>query len=347
LLLGRGRKLAREVSLRDTTTGQEFRVDFFRQNYGTAYWDLIELKSPQKPVVVNASAGHPAFSAEVQKAISQAHDYRELIDRDPQLRASLEKLGIRVYRPTILIVAGRDNSAVSPERLRELYDRIQHGSVEFKTYDDLYRFAKENYEASGLVVVPSDVIVPARKIVLRQGFLADCGLPVSYTQALEEDLALMLHEESSRFPRIFVSSSWRGSVEVIVDLDSPTSKSRAGRDVARLTESGAMALSLGVVREELGLRVLRLRQARTGTGYSLFLVPKELKRDTLGLLEDLWRVEISGLRSSGEEQAKRLISSRVERFQRLSLGGQTLIAVVDFGARRIELARYDFTSQLT
>jgi hypothetical protein len=59
-------------------------VDFFRKRYGSKFWDIIELKSPQAPFLVNAKSSHAHLSSDVRNAMDQARDYRDLIISDAE-----------------------------------------------------------------------------------------------------------------------------------------------------------------------------------------------------------------------------------------------------------------------
>jgi hypothetical protein len=164
LFLGRGSRVRREVVFLDAASGRRSRVDFFRQNYGDVYWDIIELKSPTVESVTRAYGDHPRPSSAVYDALNQAEDYRSALDRDRQARAALSLRGIKVLRPQILLIVGRTPNAIDPDAMRELFDRCRRGPTEFLTYDDLYRFAIDHYADSGFVVVPATIEVPASAV---------------------------------------------------------------------------------------------------------------------------------------------------------------------------------------
>jgi Domain of unknown function (DUF4263) len=152
LHLGSGAELRREVVL----LGSNQRVDFFRRSYGEAFWDIIELKHPHKPLVSKADGLHPRLSSDVEDAINQAMDYRDLIEADGELRNYLQSKGVAVCRPQITVVVGQNRGEVNPETLRKLYDRARNrGAVDPRSYTDIYTFAKEHYERSKLIIVPS------------------------------------------------------------------------------------------------------------------------------------------------------------------------------------------------
>lgn len=126
LFLGSGEKLEREVELCRADGKVLGRVDFFRKNYGNASWDMIELKGPNAPLVVGHGGMHPDFSAPVWHAISQARDYLDVLGKYEDVRASLLKRGIDVYRPQTLVIVGREDKSVSDETMKVLCERAKH-----------------------------------------------------------------------------------------------------------------------------------------------------------------------------------------------------------------------------
>lgn len=153
LFLGLGAEIRREVVILAQGDKRTRRVDFFRRSFGEAFWDIIELKGPTKPSVVAAESGHPRPSSAMTEAINQAEDYRDLIIADDSLRYRLWHLGIAVCRPQILVIVGQHPDEVPPETLAALYDRIRRGSIEARTYTDIYRFAKEHCSRNTVVLV--------------------------------------------------------------------------------------------------------------------------------------------------------------------------------------------------
>ncbi len=156
LYLGNAAEIRSEVVFKGSPSGEVKRVDFFRRRYGQRFWDIVELKHPNKPFIVKAGGPHARLSAEVDKAISQAQDYRDLLDEDGNARRALEAKGIRVWRPQIMVVVGKCDEDVEQELLRTLLDRIrQRGNIEAWSYNDIYKFAKEHYEANNVVCIPA------------------------------------------------------------------------------------------------------------------------------------------------------------------------------------------------
>jgi CxxC-x17-CxxC domain-containing protein len=189
LYLGRGDEVRREVVLVTDASTSTRRVDFFRRSYIRGYWDIIEIKDPQKPFVVADNTRHPRLSAEVDKAINQAQDYRDLIERDAFLRDELLRSGISVWRPQIVVIVGKHECRVPPEVLDVLLDRVHsRGPIEAWSYDDIFLFAQQHYRSNRTVIVnhflyretqqsqPSDITI----------LCVDCHLPFLFSEAEQE-----------------------------------------------------------------------------------------------------------------------------------------------------------------
>lgn len=155
LHLGHGVDLRREVVLVGSAAERKQRVDFFRRSYGRPFWDLVELKDPNKPFIVGADGLHPRLNSEIDKAINQALDYRDLMTHNIEIRKYLQNRGISICRPQILVVVGTRDEHLSQEMIEVLYDRVrQRGPIEAWSYNDIYDFAKEHYDKNHLVTVP-------------------------------------------------------------------------------------------------------------------------------------------------------------------------------------------------
>jgi Shedu protein SduA, C-terminal len=208
LYLGQGAEIRREVVLFSDTDSRSCRADFFRRSYGKVFWDLIEIKDPNKPFFIGHQSQHPRVSSEVEKAISQALDYREFIAMDATVRNSLLQQGITVFRPQIIVVVGKHNDKLEPEQTELLYDRIrQRGGVEALSYNDLYRFALEHYESGRIFVTrayfdpypASSIKLDNREIKLLKELLKTGYLEprMRYDRPLDEDDRSLLKLEKA------------------------------------------------------------------------------------------------------------------------------------------------------
>lgn len=98
--------------------------------------DILDLKLPAQPVVVG-KANRLRQSAAVSEAMAQVREYRAYFD-DPRHREHFERrYGARAYRPSVVVVIGRDPT-VDPFELRRLWDDLPR-HAEVLTYDGLLR----------------------------------------------------------------------------------------------------------------------------------------------------------------------------------------------------------------
>jgi len=138
--------IAREVVLFNPLTTEvkvEFRLDFLRQRIGDNYWDIVELKTPNTPIV-KKSGKHSQFSSTIQGGIEQLRNYKLFLDNQIS-RLSLEQnTGLKTNNPNLCLIGGRQNSNISLEEIEEL--RLRYGDIKIFTYDDLLIYASENYK---------------------------------------------------------------------------------------------------------------------------------------------------------------------------------------------------------
>lgn len=58
-----------------------------------------------------------------------------------------------VCRPKIIVIVGKHEYGLHPEKLQVLYDRVRtRGPIEALTYEDIYEFAKECYQSNQVLV---------------------------------------------------------------------------------------------------------------------------------------------------------------------------------------------------
>lgn len=153
LFLGQGNRVMRELVLFGADDAPRFRVDFFRNRFGSPYWDIIELKSPKSSFVVGDRL-HSALGGKVHQAIAQAEDYRDFLLKDDSAKNRLRERGINVAQPRLLVVVGRVGSSVSRDKVELLKDRARRGPLEAWSYTDLMEFAKDHYHATSSLVLP-------------------------------------------------------------------------------------------------------------------------------------------------------------------------------------------------
>lgn len=120
----------RSISLGDS-------LDLLLPNVIAGYRDIVELKRPDKDVLVyDAAHKNHYFSADVSKAIGQCHRYLDIL-HEAAKDGLLDHKEVVAYHPRATIVIGRSNTW-SDEQQRALHglNRRLHG-ISVMTYDHL------------------------------------------------------------------------------------------------------------------------------------------------------------------------------------------------------------------
>jgi hypothetical protein len=111
--------------------------DFMLEPDG-ALADVLDLKLPSVPLVVG-SKDRLRPSAKLADAIAQVREYHAYFE-DPAHRRDFQgRYRMTAYRPTAVVVIGRDTGLGSdPLQLRRIWTE-QTGQVRVQTYDELLR----------------------------------------------------------------------------------------------------------------------------------------------------------------------------------------------------------------
>jgi len=195
LLFGTSAEIRREVCIYHADGTSIGRLDFFRREYGNAYWDIIEVKHPNAPIIVNIHSNHPRPSSDVYAAINQAQDYQEWIDNDTQVREQLLKNGILAYKPKAYIIIGKDNNDIAPRILREMFNRVSSGVIEVKSYSDLWNFAKEYYESHKIIMFRAS-IGTKREDFINDSLLIEPVVKMPENEIVIRDQALIMPQHN-------------------------------------------------------------------------------------------------------------------------------------------------------
>ena len=340
LLLGQGSRLRREVVFVESESGQQSRVDFFRQNFGEIFWDIIVLKKPHVPAFVREDGQHPRPASIVYDAINQAEDYRTLIDTELDIRKQLEAKGISVFRPKIFVVVGRSPEDMSPVRLRDLHDRLSHGTIEFWTYDDIFNFAKEHYRATSLTVLPVSVFAERSKpfYVTTEDFISTLtsygGVSRAVARVCIEAIGVV--QEASPGAEYGVSS-WRGNNRF--HLDVPAVSRPKAFEMMEAVELAAMGVGLYSLASEC--RLVPVARAERGTYGDYLMRPLEYATDNLHTLggDNLAAVKISGILHGGDSVASLMLHQYVRQMSASRTFSDKIVVVVDFKSHKVLIRR--------
>jgi Domain of unknown function (DUF4263) len=117
----------------------DLRPDVIAEPVGGEWADIIELKLPIDPILVRRG-GRPQIAAALTAAAAQLREYHDYFE-DRKLAARIESsLGIRCYRPKLVVIIGRDPNRFTAEEQR--WALTADPKLEFITYDHLLRVAR-------------------------------------------------------------------------------------------------------------------------------------------------------------------------------------------------------------
>jgi hypothetical protein len=104
----------------------------------------------------------------------------------------------------------------------------------------------------------------------------------------------------------------------------------AHHDQDEATEYGACAVAALILRDLMGLTVLR--RSKKGTGFDYWLAP-----ETSPLFRNASRLEVSGIRRGGEREIRARVRAKERQLAQSDASLPIYIAVVEFGSPRVRV----------
>jgi hypothetical protein len=119
--------------------GTSLRPDFILEPVGNNWCDILDIKLPDKSVVVGGR-DRKRFSASVEELIAQLREYAAYFE-DSRLARRIEEIyGIKCYKPRLIGIIGRDPFIEDERQFRRL--ATQYTDVDVLTFDRLLEIAK-------------------------------------------------------------------------------------------------------------------------------------------------------------------------------------------------------------
>lgn len=138
-LLGTDYKSLRSKVVLERDTGSSLIPDFFLEPVTGEYWDILDLKLPQKPIAVGPR-DRRHFSHHVLEAQAQLRTYGDYFDDPRKCEQIFHRHGIKTYKPRLAVLLGRSFIDEGPIR-KDIERDIPNLTV--ITYDDLLARAKQ------------------------------------------------------------------------------------------------------------------------------------------------------------------------------------------------------------
>jgi hypothetical protein len=119
--------------------GTSLRPDFMLEPIGSDWCDILDIKLPDKPVVVGRK-DRKRFSSAIEELRAQLREYAAYFEDESLSKRVEERYGIKCYRPRLIGIIGRDPRLADTRQLRRL--ETQYSDISILSFEQLLRIAK-------------------------------------------------------------------------------------------------------------------------------------------------------------------------------------------------------------
>ncbi len=121
--------------------GTSLRPDFLLEPIGDDWWDILDIKLPDKKLIIDSNKDRFRYSASVTELQAQLREYSAFFDDEKYQKRVEEKYGIKCYRPKMIGVIGNFIDSNDERQVRRLM--TSYTDLKIMTFDQLYRVSKE------------------------------------------------------------------------------------------------------------------------------------------------------------------------------------------------------------
>lgn len=118
----------------------DLRPDIIAKPVGSDWWDVIDLKLPNAPVLVGRD-NRVSLSAALTEAAAQLREYSAFFDQQRIVRYVEEKYGFKCHKPKLVVIIGRDPLRFTEDQKRRAL--TAYPNLEVVTYDRLLKSARQ------------------------------------------------------------------------------------------------------------------------------------------------------------------------------------------------------------
>lgn len=119
--------------------GTALRPDFILEPVGSSWCDILDIKLPDKSIVVGGR-DRKRFSSEVEELVAQLREYAAYFEDSDLANRVEEKYGIKCYKPRLIGIIGRDPFISDERQFRRL--QTKYSDVDVLTFDRLLKLIK-------------------------------------------------------------------------------------------------------------------------------------------------------------------------------------------------------------
>jgi hypothetical protein len=113
--------------------------DFILEPYDDAFCDILDIKLPSQRLVVGRK-DRAMLAMGIHEVAAQLREYAAYFESPKYRQYVQQKYGLRVYRPRLIAVVGRDLKQMGEEQLRRAM--TEYHNLQFMTFDELLKHAR-------------------------------------------------------------------------------------------------------------------------------------------------------------------------------------------------------------
>ncbi len=119
--------------------GTQLRPDFFLEPHDDVWCDILDIKLPTQSILVGRR-DRATLAAGIHEVAAQLREYAAYFEEEKHRKFVKEKYGLRVYKPRLIAIVGRDIRQMTDPQIRRAMTAYEN--IEVMTFDDLVRHAK-------------------------------------------------------------------------------------------------------------------------------------------------------------------------------------------------------------
>ena len=136
-----GYKSIRPNIILERENGQSLKPDFMLEPLGGEWWDILDLKLPNKKIIISSSKDRYRFSAGVMELQAQLREYATYFEDKKYAKRIEDKYGIKCYKPKMIGIIGDDFSGNDDRQVRRLMST--YSDMKIVPFNELYRISNE------------------------------------------------------------------------------------------------------------------------------------------------------------------------------------------------------------
>ena len=119
--------------------GSQLKPDFILEPFEGGWCDILDIKLPKQKIIVGRG-DRKALASGIHEVVAQLREYAAYFEERKHRTYVQEKYGLRVYKPRLVALVGRDLAQMSSPQLRRAMTHYENCQI--LTFDDLITHSK-------------------------------------------------------------------------------------------------------------------------------------------------------------------------------------------------------------